>query len=56
MNKYKIYYSFNENNNIDDIFIDVLSKELTHYIEKLYSVKLKSLRFQSVFNGDKIVK
>lgn len=32
MDKYKINYIYSEDNNIDDIFIKVLNKELKKYI------------------------
>lgn len=32
MNKYKINYIYSENNNINDIFIKILNKELKKYI------------------------
>lgn len=32
MDKYKINYIYNENNDINDIFIKVLNKELKKYI------------------------
>lgn len=35
MDKYKIKYIYNENNNINDIFIKVLNKELKKYIQMI---------------------
>ena len=33
MDKYKINYTYDENNDINDIFIKVLNKELKEYIQ-----------------------
>lgn len=33
MGKYKINYTYDENNDINDIFIKVLNKELKEYIQ-----------------------
>lgn len=35
MDKYKINYIYNENNDINDIFIKVLNKELKKYIQMI---------------------
>lgn len=35
MDKYKINYIYNENNDINDIFIKVLNKELEKYTQKI---------------------
>lgn len=35
MDKYKINYIYNENNNINDIFIKVLDKDLKKYIQMI---------------------
>lgn len=35
MDKYKIHYIYNENNDINDIFIKVLNKELKKYIKMI---------------------
>lgn len=35
MDKYKINYIYNENNDINDIFIKVLNKELRKYIQMI---------------------
>ena len=35
MDKYKINYIYNENNDINDIFIRVLNKELKKYIQMI---------------------
>ncbi len=39
MDKYKINYIYNENNDINDIFINVLNKELKKYIQKICKTK-----------------
>jgi hypothetical protein len=35
MDKYKINYIYNENNDINDVFIKVLNKELKKYIQMI---------------------
>ena len=35
MGKYKINYIYNENNDINDIFINVLNKELKKYFQMI---------------------
>lgn len=50
MDKYKINYIYNENNDINDIFIKVLNKELKKYIQmicknKKYGVPSSCTRF-----------
>ena len=39
MDKYKINYIYNENNDINDIFIKVLDKELKKYIQMICKSK-----------------
>lgn len=39
MNKYKINYIYDENNNINDILRKVLNRELKKYIAKMYKNK-----------------
>lgn len=39
MNKYKINYIYNENNDINDIFVSVLNKELKKYIQMICKTK-----------------
>ncbi len=48
MDKYKINYIYNESQNINDIFIKVLTKEIQKYIEVIYN--------QFCLKGDKFVK
>lgn len=39
MNKYKINFIYSEENNINDILIKVLKKELKNYIQLIYNNK-----------------
>ena len=39
MDKYKINYIYNENNDINDIFIKVLKRELKKYIQTICKEK-----------------
>ena len=39
MDKYKINYIYNENNDINDIFVSVLNKELKKYIQMICKTK-----------------
>ena len=39
MNKYKINFIYREENNINDILIKVLKKELKNYIQLIYNNK-----------------
>ena len=39
MNKYKINFIYSEENNINDILIKVLKKELKNYIKHIYNNK-----------------
>lgn len=39
MNKYKINFIYSEENNINDILIKVLKKELKNYIQIIYNNK-----------------
>ena len=43
MDKYKINYIYDENNNINDIFIKVLTKELKKYIQMICKNKKSEL-------------
>lgn len=43
MNKYKINFIYSEENNINDILIKVLKKELKNYIQLIYNNK-KNIR------------
>lgn len=48
MDKYKINYIYNENQNINDIFIKVLTKEIKKYIEVINN--------KFYLKGDKLAK
>lgn len=41
MDKYKINYIFNEDNNINDVLINVLNKKLKKYIQMIGKEKQK---------------
>ena len=58
MDKYKINYIFSEEQNINDIFIKVLDREIKKYIQMIWKNEKSELSVYTAFSleGDKSVR